>query len=661
MKITQCIYVLSALILLSGCHINTIQNSTASKILSFEQINSQGQEAHPVYLPDNKGWLVVDAAQGVTWIDPEFTPISSWAGKVATIDWRSSVQQPELILIAALDNDTSTIHLLHYDFAQASFNELGSLPANESDIEGLCLGNTSDGLSLFSIDTLGILQHHAIDIELIDDQFSASLQAIRSLNIGPNMSDCAVIDKTHQLLIVEEEIGIWQYDALSEGENERKLIPFTERGEVETISTHSSGYVFAASPDSDKIWAFDPKDDTNLLSARADVSLPSDVRLNSINIATNTDKLLLGGYDENKQQLYAVEIDWQAEQHNQGGLSNQQAQENQTDFDAVETFYAVAETDSVQRFGDAADDPAIWINASQPDKSLIFGTDKKYGLNIYSLRGELVQTLPVGKINNIDIRQNILINGQYKDIAVASNRSNQSMTVFSINEYGVAKHLTDIPTDLNDVYGLCLYQHDGQLEVIINDTDGQFNRYQLAIDISDISDISAKKIDYFRANSQPEGCVVDDATKRLFFGEESTGVWKMQLDNINEQPVLIAKAHAPVKADIEGMGIYSTDGEKFLVVSSQGNNRFAIYRIDADNELLGVFAISANKALGIDGVSETDGIEVTSVALGDRFPKGILVVQDGRNVMPMAPQNFKLVSGEYLYDFITLKIRQLAQ
>jgi 3-phytase len=658
MRITQCIYILLSLILLSGCHINTVQNTTASKILSFKQINSQGQEAHPVYLSNHKGWLVVDAAQGLTWINPDFAPISNWNGKVATIDWRISVQQPELVLIAALDNDTSAIHVLHFDPARASFNELASLPANESDIEGLCLGNTSDGLSLFSIDTLGILQHHAIDIELIDNQFSASLQTIRSLNIGPNMSDCAVIDKTHQLLIAEEEIGIWQYDALSEGENERQLIPFTASGEVESISTHSSGYVFAASPDSDKIWVFDPNEDTNLMPARRDISLPSDVRLNSINIATNTAKLLLGGYDENKQQLYAVEIDWLADQHNQGALSNQQAEAHQTDFAAVETFYAVAETDSVQRFGDAADDPAIWINDSQHDKSLIFGTDKKYGLNIYSLHGELVQTLPVGKINNIDIRQNILINGQYKDIAVASNRSNQSMSVFSINEFGVTKHLTDIPTDLNDVYGLCLYQHDGQLEVIINDTDGQFNRYQLTIDISDIS---AKKIDYFRANSQPEGCVVDDDTKRLFFGEESTGVWKMQLDNINEQPVLIAKAHAPVKPDIEGMGIYSIDGEKFLVVSSQGNNRFAIYRIDADNELLGVFEISANKALGIDAVSETDGIEVTSVALSDRFPKGLLVVQDGRNVMPMAPQNFKLVSGEYLYDFITLKIRQLAQ
>jgi 3-phytase len=71
-------------------------------------------------------------------------------------------------------------------------------------------------------------------------------------------------------------------------------------------------------------------------------------------------------------------------------------------------------------FGDAADDPAIWMHASQPEKSLIFGTDKKYGLNLYSLRGELVQTLAVGKISNIDIRQNIFVNGQYKDIAVVS-------------------------------------------------------------------------------------------------------------------------------------------------------------------------------------------------------------------------------------------------
>jgi 3-phytase len=658
MKITQSVYFLLALVLLGGCQNNTVQGKSDSKVLSFNQIDIQGQEAYPIDLPNASGWLVVDEGEGLIWLDSDFTPISQWSGKVATIDWRISIQQPHMILIAALDDSTSAIHLLHFDLARASFNKLASLPANESDIEGVCLGNTRDGLSLFTIDTLGILQHHGIEIELVDSQLSARLQGIRSLNIGPNMSDCAVIDKTHQLLIAEEEIGIWQYDALSEGENERKLIPFTASGEVESISTHASGYVFAASPDSNNIWVFAANDEPNLLPVPADISLPNNIRLSSINIATNSAKLLMGAYDESQQQLYAIEVDWLAAQIDETELSAKKTRPHQADFDGVQPFYAVAETDSVQRFGDAADDPAIWINASQPSKSLIFGTDKKYGLNIYSLRGELVQTLAVGKINNIDIRRNIFVNGQYKDIAVASNRSNQSMTVFSIDASGMAKHLIDISTDLNDVYGLCLYLHDDQLEVIINDTDGQFNRYQLA---TNTSEISAKKIDEFKANSQPEGCVVDDDTKRLFFGEESTGVWKMQLDNINGEPELIAKAQAPVKADIEGMGIYNIDGEKFLVVSSQGNNRFAIYRIDANNELLGVFTIGANKSLGIDAVSETDGIEVTSIPLGDAFPKGLLVVQDGRNVMPMAPQNFKLVSGEYLHDFITLKIRQLAQ
>ena len=53
-----------------------------------------------------------------------------------------------------------------------------------------------------------------------------------------------------------------------------------------------------------------------------------------------------------------------------------------------------------------------------------------------------------------------------------------------------------------------------------------------------------------------------------------------------------------------------------------------------------------------DGVSETDGLEVTSLALGPQFHDGLMVVQDGRNVMPGAPQNFKLINGSKLAAFI---------
>jgi 3-phytase len=46
----------------------------------------------------------------------------------------------------------------------------------------------------------------------------------------------------------------------------------------------------------------------------------------------------------------------------------------------------------------------------------------------------------------------------------------------------------------------------------------------------------------------------------------------------------------------------------------------------------------------IDGVEETDGIEITSVPLPG-FPKGLLVVQDGYNYdgKKKKSQNFKLV------------------
>ena len=47
----------------------------------------------------------------------------------------------------------------------------------------------------------------------------------------------------------------------------------------------------------------------------------------------------------------------------------------------------VAETKPVNSLGDAADDPAIWVNELNPQQSLIFGTDKRKGIHVYSLDG----------------------------------------------------------------------------------------------------------------------------------------------------------------------------------------------------------------------------------------------------------------------------------
>ena len=59
-----------------------------------------------------------------------------------------------------------------------------------------------------------------------------------------------------------------------------------------------------------------------------------------------------------------------------------------------------------------------------------------------------------------------------------------------------------------------------------------------------------------------------------------------------------------------------------------------------------------NLPANIDGVSETDGLEISSLSFGDAFPNGVMVAQDGRNVMPSLNQNFKLVDATQIAQLI---------
>ena len=62
------------------------------------------------------------------------------------------------------------------------------------------------------------------------------------------------------------------------------------------------------------------------------------------------------------------------------------------------SIVAVRETAPVATPGDAADDPAVWRNPADSAKSLIVGTDKEWGLHVYSLSGALLASAPAGKV-----------------------------------------------------------------------------------------------------------------------------------------------------------------------------------------------------------------------------------------------------------------------
>ena len=67
---------------------------------------------------------------------------------------------------------------------------------------------------------------------------------------------------------------------------------------------------------------------------------------------------------------------------------------------------------------------------------------------------------------------------------------------------------------------------------------------------------------------------------------------------------------------------------------------------------------STRQLIGIDGISETDGLEVTSRNLGPGFEHGAMIAQDGRNVMPVENQNYKYVPWKAIAEALGLEMRK---
>lgn len=82
-----------------------------------------------------------------------------------------------------------------------------------------------------------------------------------------------------------------------------------------------------------------------------------------------------------------------------------------------------------------ADDPAIWLHPANPSLSLVIGTVKDSGLRVYDLQGRLVQTISPEDVryNNVDLLYNFDLGNQLVDLAIASDRRNDTLAIFKID------------------------------------------------------------------------------------------------------------------------------------------------------------------------------------------------------------------------------------
>lgn len=314
---------------------------------------------------------------------------------------------------------------------------------------------------------------------------------------------------------------------------------------------------------------------------------------------------------------------------------------------ALPIVTARVQTIPMAQAGDAADDPAIWMHPVDPSASLVLATDKKRGLAVYDLQGREVQFLPVGRINNVDLRQDVRLGDERLDMAAATQRDEHGIVLFGIAADRRVRELARLPLGYEDIYGLCMRRTEqGEAEVFVNDKDGRF--LQVRIERDSGGTIVARRLREFRVASQPEGCVVDDAQSTLFAGEEKRGVWALSAEPGNAQGTdrrLVLPTGDLLRADVEGIAVYRGAGVAYLVVSSQGNDSYVVLDATAPYRVRGAFRIGINVHAGVDGASETDGLDITATPLPG-FARGMLVVQDGRKRWPEGPQNFKYVPWE---------------
>jgi myo-inositol-hexaphosphate 3-phosphohydrolase len=143
--------------------------------------------------------------------------------------------------------------------------------------------------------------------------------------------------------------------------------------------------------------------------------------------------------------------------------------------------------------GDAADDPAIWVNPTDHGASLIIGNDKQGALETYDLTGARVQRITSAKNfwGNVDVRGNTVAasNGGVRLFTVTNRRLVQTGLINTAGE------------------GLCLYQAPDALYVFTVTRAGRVRQFDVA---------SHAKVRDFTVGSETEGCVADDASGALF-------------------------------------------------------------------------------------------------------------------------------------------------
>ncbi|MGW7369043.1 phytase [Streptomyces sp. NPDC054841] len=298
-----------------------------------------------------------------------------------------------------------------------------------------------------------------------------------------------------------------------------------------------------------------------------------------------------------------------------------------------------------------------------------------------------------GRFNNVDLVQGLRLPSGRADLAVTTDRGHDRLRFYRIDRARPGGPLTDITdpaappvfsTGQDEInkqktaYGLATWTDpaSGRSYALVS------RRNRTAVALLEIRAGAGGTVTYRKIRTldlpssfrlpngtswtpcaepgelpQVEGMVVDPANGMLYAGQEDVGIWRVRAD-LTGTPKLVDKVReygvpgvydeqteecvagddpgyggSRLAADVEGLTLLTEpDGDGYVLASSQGDNTFALYdrELEDRNEYEGGFRITAASP-ALDGSEECDGAAVLNAPLGTKYPRGLLVVQDGHD------------------------------
>lgn len=283
------------------------------------------------------------------------------------------------------------------------------------------------------------------------------------------------------------------------------------------------------------------------------------------------------------------------------------------------------------------DDPAIWVHPTSPEKSIVFGTDKKTNGAIYAfdLDGKIIEEKTIRNIerpNNVDVAYGFQLNDSTQaDIIVFTEREKQQIRMFSVPDMkpldNIGFKVFEDESHLENKLpmGIALYKSpkNGAMYAIVGrktgPAKGYLYQYELKSDGTGVRANLIRKFGSFSGKKEIEAIAVDNEKGFVYYSDEGVCIKKYHAEPGMGDSEISCFGGEYFLDDIEGIAIAKyPDGNGFLIISNQQQGEFNIFSRN-DNSFV--------KAVNLS-TTETDGCEVVTVPLNATFPNGLFVAMN---------------------------------